>query len=120
VKPLLSTALLGLALLVWQLAPAAGAQEKIQASNTSRSLGDGRWDWTVFVTAQRPVLDKIQCVEYTLHPSFPNPIRRVCVRGNDSQAFALSANGWGTFAIQVRVLYRDRSEQRLQYNLVLK
>jgi len=75
---------------------------------------------TVFVKAERPVLDRIQCVEYTLHPTFPNPIRRVCTPGNPSQAFALSANGWGTFTMKVRVFFRDKSVQQLQYNLVLK
>jgi transcription initiation factor IIF auxiliary subunit len=106
--------------LIWQSAPAQGAQENITVSNTSHSLGDGRWDWTVFVKAAAPVLAKIQCVEYTLDKSFPNPIRRVCTRGKDSQAFALSTNGWGTFVIRIRVMYRDKSEQQLQYNLQLQ
>jgi len=26
-------------------------------------------------------LDQIQCVKYTLHPTFPNPEREVCKRG---------------------------------------
>jgi transcription initiation factor IIF auxiliary subunit len=100
--------------------PLVGADGKITVSNTSKSMGDGRWDWTIFIKAEKPVLDKIQCVEYTLHPSFPNPIRKVCSAGIPAQAFALSSNGWGTFAIKVRVLYRDNSVQQLQYNLVLK
>jgi transcription initiation factor IIF auxiliary subunit len=112
--------LLMFAALTWQSSPAKVAQENITVSNTSKYLGDGRWDWTVFVKAQQPVLNKIQCVEYTLHPTFPNPIRRVCALGNPSNAFALRTNGWGTFLIKIRVLYRDKSVQQLQYNLVLK
>jgi len=100
--------------------PLAATDAKITVSNTSKFVGDGRWDWTVFIKADKPVLDRIQCVEYTLHPSFPNPIRKVCASGSSSQPFALSSNGWGTFAIKVRVMYRDKSLQQLQYNLVLK
>ena len=88
--------------------------------NTSRYDGDGRWDWTVFVRAGNPTLDAIQCVEYTLHPTFPNPVRRVCVRGKDSQqAFALSGNGWGEFTIKVKVFFRDGKQKLLNYPLKL-
>jgi transcription initiation factor IIF auxiliary subunit len=115
-----STILILAAVLLLQNCPPADAQENITVSNTAKFIGDGRWDWTVFVIAERPVLDRIQCVEYTLHPTFPNPIRRVCTPGDPSHAFALSANGWGTFTIKVHVIFRDKSVQQLQYNLVLK
>ena len=94
-----------------------GASAKV--SNTSHYVGDDRWSWTVFVVAPRSVLNQIQCVEYTLHPTFPNPIRRVCVRGKDSQAFALSSNGWGEFTIGVRIFYQDGTKQTLSYPLKL-
>ena len=95
----------------------SSAQESISASNTSRYVGGGRWDWTVFLRASTTVLSQIQCVEYTLHPTFPNPIRRVCDRGKESQPFALSSSGWGVFTIPVRIFFRDGKEQRLEYRL---
>ncbi len=70
----------GLWLLWFGLLVAAGAaraQSGVTAGNTSKPAGDGRWDWTVYVTAPPAVLNEIRCVEYTLHPTFPNPIRRV-------------------------------------------
>ena len=103
------------------------AQQSAKASslsvtvlNTSRYVGDGRWDWTVFVRAANPTLDAIQCVEYTLHPTFPNPVRRVCVRGKDAQqAFALSSNGWGEFTIKVKIFFRDGKPKLINYPLKL-
>src|SRR6516165_7227020 len=47
-------------------------------SNTSTYAGAGRWDWTIFVDADPNTLEQIDCVEYTLHPTFPNPVRKVC------------------------------------------
>jgi transcription initiation factor IIF auxiliary subunit len=92
----------------------------LAVSNTSRAVGDGRYDWTVFVFGTRVTSDEVKCVEYTLHPTFPNPIRRVCVRGSDIQhAFPLSSNGWGEFTIAVRVFFRDGTQQRLSYPLKL-
>ena len=35
----------------------------------------------VFIQAPPAVLSQIKCVEYTLHPTFPNPVRQVCDRG---------------------------------------
>ena len=100
--------------------PLYAAPSGITASNTSRYAGDGRWNWTVSIQAAKPVLDSIQCVEYTLHPSFPNPVRRVCSRGAGAGAFPLPANGWGTFTIKIRVLFRDGKQQSLEHQLVLK
>jgi transcription initiation factor IIF auxiliary subunit len=51
-------------------------------------------------------LDRIRCVEYTLHPSFPNHVRLVCTRQN---GFELTARGWGTFTVLIRLLFKDGS-----------
>jgi hypothetical protein len=90
----------------------------INAANTSRYLGriDGqdRWDWTIFINADQDALARIQCVEYTLHESFPDPVRTVC---NAADKFALRSNGWGTFTIKIRVLLRDGSQKSLSHDL---
>ena len=91
--------------------------ESITAANTSRLIGQGRWDWTVFIQAPSSVLERITCVEYPLHPTFPNPVRRVCSRGKDSEAFALSTNGWGTFTVGIDVFFSDGRTQHLQHEL---
>jgi hypothetical protein len=97
--------------------PASLDAQEITAANTSRSIGEGRWDWTVFIQAPPSVLERIKCVEYTLHPTFPNPVRRVCARGKNNQAFALSTNGWGTFTIGIDVLFTDGRTQHLEHQL---
>jgi len=99
---------------------AAAAQNGITVGNTSKAAADGRWDWTVYVTGPPATLNQIQCVEYTLHPTFPNPIRRVCARGKDPQkAFPLSSNGWGEFNIKVRVFFGKGTAQVINYPLKL-
>ncbi len=90
----------------------------IKAGNTARFTGrvDGqdRWDWTIFIDADQTALSRIQCVEYTLHESFPDPVRTICNAGNK---FALSSNGWGTFTIKVRLLMKDGSQRMLNHDL---
>ena len=95
----------------------ADAQESISTANTSRPVGDGRWDWTVYLRAAPAVLDRIQCVQYRLHPTFPNPLRQVCKRGSGAQPFALSSTGWGTFSIAIKVQFRNGSTQAVTHML---
>lgn len=82
--------------------------DSVRAGNTSKYLGNGQWYWTVFIAADANTLKGVQCVEYTLHPTFPQPIQRVCQQGNvPGQAFPLSASGWGTFEVIIRVIFYD-------------
>ncbi len=108
-------ALLGLAALAW--ASGAWAQE-ISAANVSRYVGDRQWEWTVFIEASPATLSRIRCVEYTLHPTFPNPVQRRCQLGDPRFPFGLSTRGWGTFEIAIRVLFSDGREQALKHMLV--
>jgi len=113
-------ALLSVPVSIWAQ-PTSASNPPIAVSNTSRYVGDGRYDWTVFVYGTLITSDQIRCVEYTLHPTFPNPVRRVCTRGKDlGHAFALNSNGWGEFMIELRVFFRNGKEQRLSYALKLR
>src|SRR5262245_17221090 len=98
------------------LAPPAAAQE-IASAHTSRYVGKGRWDWTVFIRAAPEVLARVECVEYTLHESFPDPRRRVCAQGDPAAPFALSASGWGTFTVPIRVLMKNGETRELSHPL---
>jgi len=90
----------------------------IRTGNVSKYLGDGQWSWTVFIVAEQEALDKIRCVVYTLHPAFPQPVQQVCERGETpNQAFALSATGWGTFDVGVKILFRDGRATFLNHTL---
>lgn len=101
------------------LALAAGpaAAQDISVSNTARFVTSGRYDWTIFLVADPTVLRSIASVEYTLHPTFPNPVRTVT---NPAGGFALSSSGWGEFNIFVKITFRDRRVRTLQHWLSLQ
>jgi hypothetical protein len=107
----------GLATKAPALLPLAERYPNIATANTSAYLGNNRWDWTVFVDADPQTLGQISCVEYTLHETFPDPVRTSCSRENK---FALSSNGWGVFQIKVRVLFHDKSERHLSHMLTFR
>lgn len=101
------------------MTPSAAAQE-FSASNISRYAGNGRWDWTVFISASPQLLNNIRCVEYTLHPSFPNPVRKVCSLGDRRYPFGLSSNGWGTFELSIRVIFKNGEVRFLRHMLTFE
>ncbi len=101
----------------WLSAGLGAAAQELTASNTAHYRGDERWDWKVFLKASPEVLSRIRCVEYTLHPTFPNPARKVCSPGDSQSPFALSSNGWGTFRVPIKVTYRDGRVQYLSHQL---
>lgn len=89
---------------------AASLAEKypqITTRNISKYIGNNTWKWTAFIEADQQTLSEVACVEYTLHETFPNPVRRSCERNRN---FAISTNGWGVFQLQVKVIYNDKSE----------
>lgn len=87
---------------------------KIQQSEEYK--GSDWWKWAVWVEGTDAALDQIEHVEWTLHPTFPNPIRKVDDR---SQKFKIETGGWGTFPIQALVLTKDGKSFRLRHNLSL-
>jgi pYEATS domain-containing protein involved in immunity len=91
----------------------------ISADNVAKKskIKNDYWDWTLFVKAPEDVLEQIAYVEYTLHPTFPNPVRIVNQRGSGPYAFPLTTSGWGTFTVKVKVYYKDGTYQRLSHSL---
>lgn len=73
------------------------------------------YDWSVFVDADKVVLDQIDSVHYELHPSFKPPQR--IVRDRQSQ-FRLSMGGWGTFEIPVTIVFKDGSKVETSHHLL--
>jgi transcription initiation factor IIF auxiliary subunit len=72
--------------------------------------------WRVFVDEPPEVLNNIDEVEYTLHPTFPEPNQ---VRSDPRDKFALETSGWGEFRILAIVRYKDGREERPTYWLDL-
>jgi len=92
----------------------------MSADNVAKesTIKSGYWDWTIFINAPEDVLGKIEYVEYTLHPTFPDPIRIVNQRSSGPYAFPLTTSGWGTFTVKIKVYYKDGTFQRLAHSLV--
>jgi transcription initiation factor IIF auxiliary subunit len=94
----------------------------IKLENTSeflRSEGSTNWwHWTAYIDSpDEEELDKIAYVEYHLHSSFKNPVKRVRkMRGG----FPLTMKGWGTFQINARVVFKDKNTKDLSLSHQLK
>ena len=66
--------------------------------------GTNWWRWTAYVECTPPdSLDDILYVEYHLHPTFQNPVKRIR-KGNGG--FRLERKGWGTFELRARVVFK--------------
>jgi transcription initiation factor IIF auxiliary subunit len=90
---------------------------RLRTRNVATQVRPGLWDWTVFIEGDEDQLSQVQCVQYTLHPTFPDPVRTVCERGSGPRAFPLSASGWGTFQITVRIMTKDGKTYELKHDL---
>lgn len=76
--------------------------------------GDQRWRWSLWIEGADEDLDRIQSVTYTLHPTFPEPIRTVTDRASK---FQLRCSGWGIFRIAVTVRLKNGETIELEHHL---
>ena len=72
------------------------------------------YHWRVFVDESAAVLDRIRFIEYTLHPTSPQPHQTV---ERPTDGFALEGNAWGEFRILVDAFYKDGTREKQQYFL---
>jgi len=91
----------------------------VKPDNIAAEVRDRWWNWTIFIKGPEEALSRIDCVEYKLHPSFNNPLRLVCRRGDGPRAFPLSMGGWGNFIIRVRLFLSDGPVQEMTHQLRL-
>ena len=68
---------------------------------------EGWWKWAVWLDGPEDELDEVEWVEYILHPTFPNPVRKIKDRDTN---FRLESRGWGEFNIKVHVYLDDRDD----------
>jgi transcription initiation factor IIF auxiliary subunit len=93
-------------------------RDSIYTANTSTRVKEDRWDWAVFIVGDNSTLKEIKCVEYTLHPTFPNPVHKICTKGSTSgKGFFLSSSGWGTFIIKVKIMFKDGDVREFKHQL---
>jgi hypothetical protein len=80
------------------------------------SGGRDYYAWCVFLDEKEEHLSLVREVEYTLHPTFPNPIR---AQHNVDECFALLSGGWGEFAIGIRIFLRNGRIEKAKHDLSL-
>ena len=78
--------------------------------------GEDWWNWAVWIEASDEALDRIDFVEWTLHPTFSNPVRKVHDR---TRKFRIETGGWGVFRIFARVQMKDGGGAKLHHDLKL-
>jgi len=79
--------------------------------------GNDWWDWWVLLDGSKVELDQVEKVVYTLHSTFPNPVRTVSSR---AESFMLKAAGWGVFRIYATVHRKEGSPLKMHHDLVLE
>jgi hypothetical protein len=79
-------------------------------NDASRIVGEW-WSWSVWLEGSDEALDQVASVRYTLHPTFPNPVREVSDRASK---FKLLAGGWGEFAVEALVRQKVGDEIALE------
>lgn len=80
-------------------------------------IDNDRWRWWVWLDGERDELDRVEAVEYHLHPTFPDPIRRVT---DKESRFRLEAQGWGVFQLKALAILNDGSVEQLVHMLELR
>jgi len=88
----------------------------IQIKQKSVYVSDDQWDWAVWLVGTAAELDMIDHVIYTLHPTFPNPVRKIHTRRG---GFRLKASGWGGFTIYIDVVRKNSEHIQLIHELEL-
>src|SRR5829696_7156569 len=76
----------------------------LELKQDSEYKGKDWWKWSVWIDGSEQELDQIRYVEYTLHHTFPRPVRKIA---NRSSRFRLDAHGWGTFTIYAKAVHKD-------------
>jgi transcription initiation factor IIF auxiliary subunit len=72
------------------------------------------WKWSLWIEGSDKDLDQIESVTYTLHPTFPQPIR---TETDPASKFQLRCSGWGIFRIPVKVRLKNGETIELDHQL---
>lgn len=89
---------------------------ELQLAQEFEYKGNDYWNWAVWVDAPDAELDAIKTVEYTLHPSFPKPVRKISDR---QTKFRLTTAGWGVFTIYAKAFLKNGKTVEMEHELSL-
>ena len=87
-------------------------ENMITINQSSTREGENYWSWSVWIDAPDAIIKKIDMVEYILHPTFPNRVRRIFTKENN---FKLASKGWGEFMIYIKI-YVTNTEKPIRKN----
>ena len=76
----------------------------------------GWYQWKVFVDEDENILDKIEYVEYLLHPSYSEQRQ---ISSDKNSKFAIEECSWAEFALTITVKFKNGTKQEYFYNLDL-
>ena len=79
----------------------------MEIRQSEKYAGNDWWDWSVWLEGTDAELDAVSYVEWRLHPTFPDPVRRAT---NRQSKFRLDTGGWGTFVIQAVIYMKTGSD----------
>jgi NTE family protein len=86
----------------------------LELTQDSTYVGDDYWHWSAWIEGPDEELDRVKQVVYTLHHTFPSPIRTVTDR---QSKFRLETEGWGVFRLYATVVHDDKTEELLHLDL---
>lgn len=89
----------------------------LQVKQETTYKGRDWWQWAVWLDGSADELNKISHVVYTLHPTFPTPVRSI---DNRKENFRLDSAGWGEFEIYLDVVYKDGKTLKRKHWLKLE
>jgi transcription initiation factor IIF auxiliary subunit len=97
-----------------------GAQEDIALNNTFQYTRGGVYKWQVYVEADQGVLKKIKSVEYRLHPSYRNPVRKVEMPRSGKYPFKIVDETQEAFDITATIVFWNDPPKTVYHRLKLR
>lgn len=88
----------------------------LRIKQSTRYQGKDWWEWSVWLEGTKPELNGVDHVVYTLHATFPDPVRTVKTRQN---GFRLDSAGWGEFQIFLEIVQRNGKHTKRNHWLEL-
>ena len=82
----------------------------------SAHQGGNWWKWSVWIEGGPREMAAVDHVVYTLHATFPDPVRTV---RNRRTGFRLESSGWGEFELYARIVSRDGKIHQRKHWLTL-
>jgi len=79
----------------------------IKQSSEREDEDQNYWNWSIWIDASDEIINQIDMVEYILHPTFYNRVRRITTK---EDKFILSSKGWGEFMIHIKIYVSNKEE----------